>query len=1482
MCKIRFFFFFILVFIFKSYAQTFERVEKLVGFNKVSENNGVAVADYDGDLDLDIFIVAKSRDSDFKPITKSRLFRNNSNGTFTDVTEASNLVNLLLKEETSVDDSDSDGFKNGVSWGDYDNDGFPDIFFTYSTKVQLFHNNGDSTFSDVTSSVGIKSKNDCSNTGATWFDVNNDGFLDIYVSEWGRCGTNNFYVNNGDGTFTDATQKFFGNIASKASFTAMPFDFNLDGWMDLYVTQDLIDSNDLFINEGGNSFLENTLAYALDNTQDDMGIAIGDYNNDGNFDFYIATINNNSLFTNNGDNIFNNLAQQYNLENTGWSWGPIFADFDLDGDEDLFITNGYKENIPVQERNFYFENLYVNGQNTFRNQSSTLGFIDEATSVTPLAFDYDNDGDLDLFVTNSDKEAHFYENTIIHHNADNTSNWFQVALRGTTSNRDAIGAIVSITTNIGSQCRYKNGITFFSQSLKPLHFGLASATSISEITIKWPSGIEEIYNDFTSNKSFLFIEGDNYQEYNIPNVKKITGCTDPKSCNYNPLATISDDSCEYLTSNEIIGTDTPSFLSVETYFYSSMHENSAYEWKVKGGEIISGYNSNTIIVKWGVTDRGVVTLEESNSTCSSKKIELEVHLNASNLSDNHSISRLWNEVLLNAIRGDYAYINQGNNNFEDELTKRFNHIPFYAMGIDVVDFNNDGFEDIMQLEMLPEDYERSKTTMASMNTKLFSDMTSNGFYYQYMHNILHLNRGNGIFSDISAYAGIEKTDWSWACLGSDFDNDGYRDLFISNGFRRDIWDKDTNNNIANYMQSNKARKNTDQQNATYIVNQFKENKIANYIYKNNRNLTFSKKVKEWGLEKESFSNGAAVADLDNDGDLDLIINNIEDHAFIYENKAEKLANNYLKLKLVGPHHNQSGLGAKITIKHNNKKQFHEFKTVRGYLSSVEPLVHFGLEKDTIVSDVEVVWLDGKISKINNVASNQLVAVNYNEAIESNVNNKEFKTLFSNKITSTFSKPFTHKENVYNDFEKQVLLPHKLSQNGPCIAVGDINGDKLEDFFVGGAANQKSVIYIQTISGKFITKENVVIDNDAKHEDVGAVFFDADNDNDLDLYVVSGGNEFKIKSNIFRDRLYINDGKGNFYKSNKLPEMLQSGSCVVPLDYDDDNDMDLFIGGRLTPNKYPLAPNSFLLENTNGIFKDVTQQIAPELFKIGMVTSAVFEDIDGDRIKELLVVGEWMPITVFKKEKGVYKNVTADLNLLQTTGWWNKIEAADLDNDGDVDFVVGNLGLNYKFKASKDKPFMIFASDYDSNGTNDIFLAKYNNNKKVPIRGKECTSEQLPSIREKFKTYTEFAKADIIEILGEDSKNAIAYEAKQFASIILENNKGKLIVKKLPLESQLSVVNSIIVEDFNKDGILDIVIAGNKFEVEIETTRADASLGLVLLGSKTGKYKTLSYLESGLYLPYNIKEIKKININNKKAGILSGINDNELQFFIENK
>ncbi|WP_430424875.1 VCBS repeat-containing protein [Maribacter litoralis] len=827
---------------------------------------------------------------------------------------------------------------------------------------------------------------------------------------------------------------------------------------------------------------------------------------------------------------------------------------------------------------------------------------------------------------------------------------------------------------------------------------------------------------------------------------------------------------------------------------------------------------------------------------------------------------------------DYLYMNQGNGSFNEQLKSRFNHIPFYAMGVDIADLDNDGWEDIVQLEMMPEDYERSKTTMADMNTQLFNKMKNNGFHYQYMHNMLQKNRGEGFFSDVSQYSGIAKTDWSWACLASDFDNDGLRDIFITNGFKRDIWDKDATIKFRQYMQSAEASQRTNEENAQHIISLFKQNKISNYLYKNEGDLKFTNMSKAWGLDQQSFSNGAATADLDNDGDLDLIVNNVDDPAFIYENLTNSKENGYLKIKLNGPATNKDGLGAKITLKTNDSIQFHEFKTVRGYLSSVEPIAHFGLGDVTKIDSLTIAWPDGKEQQLHDIAANRTIIVDYKKALQPEVKSTTKQTLFKDVTSSSFSSVYKHQENEFDDFRIQVLLPHKLSNEGPCIAVGDINNDGLEDFYVGGAAGSSGAIYYQTAKESFVKKDNGILSGDAKFEDVDAVFFDVDNDQDLDLYVVSGGNEFSQNSPLLQDRLYLNDGKGNFITKKELIISAESGGCVLPFDIDNDGDLDLFIGGRLVPAKYPKAPRSIILKNENGNFTDATAELATELEFIGMVTDATYSDIDGDNNKELIVVGEWMPISAFKNNNGNLVNETHSYGLDKTNGWYNTVTAVDIDQDGSNELLVGNLGLNYKFTASEKKPFKVYASDFDQNGTNDIFLAKDYKGRQVPIRGLQCSSEQLPGLDRKFKTFTQFSKSNLREIIGEGIDNALQLNAYEFASVLVNFEDGNAKLAPLPYPAQFSSVNGFVTGDFNADGLTDIALAGNKFESEIETTRADASVGLVLLGTKEGNFKPQNRLSSGFFAPKNVKALKSIALTNGKTGLLVGNNNDEIQLF----
>ena len=634
-------------------AQNFNRVEVVSGFGGLQNNNGVAVVDYDADLDLDIFVVALKQDIQGEITSESKLFRNNNDGSFTDVTLEAGLTNLY-PASAIPDFNGLAGFKHGVSFGDYDNDGFPDVFFTHSFKAQLFHNQGDGTFIEVTQDAGFNSFNSCRNTGATWFDFNNDGFLDIYVSDWDECDSNSLYVNNGDGTFSNVT--ILTNIQAieeLASYTAIPFDFNNDGWMDLYVSNDFNDPNSLFISQNGVTFSDQAQSYGLDNMLDDMGIAFGDFNLDGAFDMFITGIDENALLQNDGSNNFTEVSALNGISETGWSWGTRFADFDLDGDEDLIIVNGYVFEDRTTENNVYYKNLAIEGQSGFEDFSDNVNFNDLTVSVEAVDFDYDNDGDLDIFVTNSDQASFFYENKLLNFDEPITQNWFKVLLQGTESNRDAIGTTLTITTDQGQFKRYYTGVGFLSQSLQAVHFGLGNESTITELEIKWPTGLVETYQNLNANTTIRVIEGQGITALDIEPSQKIYGCTDPESCSYNPDATLDDGSCTYLQSNQISGNTSSGFLVTETYSYPIAPGSTAI-WHATDGEIIEGQGSSTITVKWGLNDTGRLSVRETNGTCFSLEESIEVSLNINQIPEDVSIARVWNEVLLQAIRNDFA------------------------------------------------------------------------------------------------------------------------------------------------------------------------------------------------------------------------------------------------------------------------------------------------------------------------------------------------------------------------------------------------------------------------------------------------------------------------------------------------------------------------------------------------------------------------------------------------------------------------------------------------------------------------------------------------------------------------------------------------------------------------------------------------------------------------------------------------------------
>jgi enediyne biosynthesis protein E4 len=834
---------------------------------------------------------------------------------------------------------------------------------------------------------------------------------------------------------------------------------------------------------------------------------------------------------------------------------------------------------------------------------------------------------------------------------------------------------------------------------------------------------------------------------------------------------------------------------------------------------------------------------------------------------------------------DYMYINQGDGTFKDQIKKATNHLSLFSMGADIADINNDGFEDILVTEMLSENYKRAKVSMPRMDVEGFWAIVDSGFHKQYMHNALHLNHGNGFFSDVSQMAGVSKTEWSWSTLAADFDNDGMRDIFVANGYRRDLFDGDILQKQDMYIQANKHKYSSSDE---MFEKGFKEYidiydpiKVRNYLFKNNGDVRFQNVSEAWGFADSTFSNGAAVGDFDNDGDLDLAINNLDEPASLYENLTNK-QNNFLQVKLNGPKKNRDGIGAKISLYYDNGlQQFFQQKTVRGYLSSNDPVVHFGIGKKQALDSIVISWQDGKENVLRNVTANQIVKAEYDNATEGIDRRPAYAPLFAEETSKLLSVSFAHQENKYDEYADQVLLPHEFARSGPFIATGDVNGDGAEDFYVGGAKDQPGALY-QQLESKFVRRTIPVFEEDRKYEDIGAVLFDADKDRDLDLYVVSGGSEFAEGSQMYQDRLYINDGKGNFSRS-VLPNTKSSGSCIAVFDVDGDGDMDLFRGGEVVAHRYPYSPQSYLFINENGTFVNKTAAIAPDIAAIGMVKSAVCVDLNGDKKVELIVAGEWMPIKVFEFSDGKLKDVSTKYSLQDTEGWWNKLAADDIDGDGDIDLVAGNLGENYKFQASIEKPFEVYARDFDANGTNDIFLAKHLNNITVPIRGRECTSQQCPMIAQKFPTFLSFAETDLGGILGEElMKTALHHKAHLFSTVIFVNNNGKFTITKLPTEAQLSTVNGIIIRDFDSDGKKDILVAGNKFDVEVETTPADASPGVFLKGLGNIKFKAFKPNESGFFAPYNVKDIQELKTTNGTAILMSANNDSLRVFTTKRK
>ncbi|MGB5436994.1 MAG: VCBS repeat-containing protein [Maribacter sp.] len=840
---------------------------------------------------------------------------------------------------------------------------------------------------------------------------------------------------------------------------------------------------------------------------------------------------------------------------------------------------------------------------------------------------------------------------------------------------------------------------------------------------------------------------------------------------------------------------------------------------------------------------------------------------------------------------DYIYINNGDGTFTDKVDELVGHISFSSMGVDAGDIDNDGNLDVMVLDMVAEDNFRLKSHMSGMNPKTFWKVVNDGGHYQYMFNAFHYNNGDAQFSDIAQLTNMPSTDWSWSNLIADFDNDGWKDVFITNGLLYDIrntdaaraFSKHIEASVFKYIQENPTIEDITVWDIVDIKKTMDINpsvKLSNYAYKNNKDLTFEKKTKDWGLDEKTFSNGSAYADLDNDGDLDLVINNVNDVAFIYRNNAEHRSNsNYIRIKPIADKAGVAVLGTRIWVETDGQKQMFEITSVRGMYSTSEQIAHFGLYDKTKADAITVIWPDGNKNILKNVKAGQTVEVNYSKskAIDEPSSTEGHLPYFTN-ATEEIGLNVRHRENQFDDYAKQELLPHKMSTMGPALAVGDVNGDGLDDFYIGGAAREEGRIFIQNESGSFVPLASPSIVDDKRSEDVGAVLFDADGDNDLDLYVVSGGNEFMKDAVEYKDRLYLNNGTGIFSHADQaLPDLYSSGSKVYPHDLDGDGDLDLFVAARQIPWSYPEPASSAILLNENGKFRDVTNTMAKDLIEIGMVNDASWTDFDGDGKKDLVLVGEWMQVVLLKYDNGQFINATQGSDLENSTGWWFSIESRDMDHDGDQDFIVGNLGLNYKYKATENEPFEVYYADFDNNGAKDVVLSYYNFGTKYPLRGYSCSSSQVPAIKEKFKKYELFAAADVFEVYGKRSlERALHYEAKTFASAYIENlGNGKFSMHRLPMKAQFSSINDILINDYNTDGNLDILIAGNLYNAEIETARNDAGKGLLMLGDGKGEFEAIPKNSSGFFAPYNVKVMQEIKIKGEPH-IMIGCNDDRVQ------
>lgn len=835
---------------------------------------------------------------------------------------------------------------------------------------------------------------------------------------------------------------------------------------------------------------------------------------------------------------------------------------------------------------------------------------------------------------------------------------------------------------------------------------------------------------------------------------------------------------------------------------------------------------------------------------------------------------------------DYLYINEHDGTFSEELEHYMGHLSMFSMGADLADLDNDGLPDIFSTDMLPDDDYRLKTLSSFETYDVYQLRLQNGYYHQFMRNMLQLNNGDGTFIEVGELAGVSATDWSWGALMADFNNDGYKEIFVCNGIYKDV----TNQDFVEFLGSSKqlqAAVEGKKIDFGEFIDRMTSQKLSNHMFERESDWHYHDVASAWGLDEPSFSNGAAYGDLDNDGDLDLVVNNVNQEIFVYKNQEqEKNAHHYLSLYFKGPSGNSFGLGASVRVFAGSEELLFDHMPIRGFQSSMDYKMVIGLGSHDQADSMVVVWPDDKMQVLNNVKADQTLTLEYTAA---NGKWKKKQTKVKPLLHEVNATAVAHHENDFNDFDRDRLLYHMLSTEGPAFASADLNNDGLDDLYVGGSVGESGAIYLQKPGHAFVKLATEVFDADSLSEAVDAVFFDADGDKDLDLYVVTGGSEYTTQSTYKLDHLYINQGirKGQLYfekAQNLLPALYQSGSCVRPADIDNDGDLDLFVGTRVTPSYYGLPCDQFILRNDGqGNFTDVTATVAPAFKKLGMITDARWFDYDQNGFHDLIIVGDWMPVMIFSNDGKQLTRVEGAHGLEKTEGWWNTIEAADLDQDGDIDFVLGNLGTNSKFKPSAERPVTLYLNDFDQNGSMEpIFSYLNEQGEEYPIALRQDIVKQMSSLKKQFVYYKDYADKSIAEIFDEKLLERATvlkfYEPR--TSLLMNNGSGNFQLKPLPVQAQVSPVFAVSVTDVNHDSHPDIVLGGNLFAVKPEIGRYDALLGLVLTGDGKGDFSPANAQRSGLNLKGEVRHIGLIRT--KEETLIAFIRNNDTVKFYSMK